>query len=176
MLRKKSWNPYLCGIAAGVIFILSVVLFGQYFGTTTTFSRVGSYFIELMGVQLDGIAFFADNDGNYTYHKLVNFQSTFVIGFFVGGILSARLSRNIKLRWTPDLFKLKFGDNTPLRFAMAFVGGVVIIIGARIADGCTSWYGISSASKLDLAGFVTFISFFIGASVTAHIIYRGIKP
>jgi uncharacterized membrane protein YedE/YeeE len=62
------------------------------------------------------------------------------------------------------------GDETHDR--AAFIGGVVIIFGARLADGCTSGHGISGVLQLAVSSWTFFIVMFASGIVTAFILFR----
>jgi uncharacterized membrane protein YedE/YeeE len=52
------------------------------------------------------------------------------------------------------------------------VGGVVAMIGARLADGCPSGHGLSGLMQLSLSGFSA-LAFFFGTGVlVANLVYR----
>jgi uncharacterized protein len=166
-------SPYFLGSLIGVIFVLSVWSVGGYFGTTTTFSRIGSYFLEIFHIDIKSISFFMIDNFNYTYHKLLSFQTMFVVGLIIGGFIGAVSQKTFKISLEPPkLFQERFGRQIKLRLFLSFIGGAVMIFGARIANGCSSWYGISSFSKLDLVGVGTLCFFFIGAVIINLIIYR----
>ena len=54
---------------------------------------------------------------------------------------------------------------------MAFVGGVVAMFGARLADGCPSGHGLSGTLQLAASGYVALVCFFIGGMVVARLLY-----
>ena len=172
-LQKKVWSPYVAGALTGLLLVFSVWVFSGYFGSTTTFSRVGSFCLDLAGVDLTKVQFFTDYDGLFSFHTLNNFQTTFVLGILIGAFFSSKLSGAFRLTAVPDRFATAIGEKPVVRAIVALIGGFVMIIGARIADGCTSWWGISASSKLDVAGFATVGMFFLFAAITAHLLYRG---
>ncbi len=57
------------------------------------------------------------------------------------------------------------------RWIVAFIGGIVMGIGARWANGCTSGHGISGTLQLAVSSWLAAICFFIGGIVTAILIY-----
>jgi uncharacterized membrane protein YedE/YeeE len=57
---------------------------------------------------------------------------------------------------------------------VAFIGGVVLGIGARWADGCTSGHGISGTLQLVVSSWVAVICFFIGGVATAFLLFYAI--
>ena len=90
---------------------------------------------------------------------------------FAGAFVSAVTSGDFRLQWVPPLWESQFGYSPLVRWAVAFSGGVVLGIGARWADGCTSGHGISGTLQLIVSSWMAAICFFVGGVVIAHIIY-----
>lgn len=66
----------------------------------------------------------------------IDWQWMFVVGIFLGAMISALTSGSFKLQAVPDMWAARFGDSsTARRAAVAFVGGTVAMFGARMADG-----------------------------------------
>jgi uncharacterized membrane protein YedE/YeeE len=62
----------------------------------------------------------------------------------------------------------RFGPSVMKRFVAAFLGGVVIMYGARLAGGCTSGHGISGGLQLALSSWLFLaVMFSTGLGVTA---------
>jgi uncharacterized membrane protein YedE/YeeE len=57
------------------------------------------------------------------------------------------------------------------RAAGAFVGGVIAMMGARMADGCPSGHGLSGMMQLSVSGFVALGLFFGVGVLVAHFVY-----
>lgn len=91
---------------------------------------------------------------------------------FDGGLLGNWLPDcPIRKQWVPDLWEGKFGYSPVIRWAASFSGGVLLGIGARWADGCTSGHGISGTLQLIVSSWIAVLCFFIGGVVIAHMIY-----
>ncbi|KAK3686492.1 hypothetical protein LTR37_019777 [Vermiconidia calcicola] len=58
---------------------------------------------------------------------------------------------------------------SPANAAQAIAGGWAMILGSRIAGGCTSGHGISGLAKFSLASLVTIASLFTAGIATAHV-------
>jgi uncharacterized protein len=71
----------------------------------------------------------------------------------------------------PPLWRWRFGDSTARRFAAAFVGGAVMVLGARIAGGCTSGHGISGTLQLAVQSWTFIILAFASAVATAFLVF-----
>jgi uncharacterized protein len=71
----------------------------------------------------------------------------------------------------PPLWRSRFGGSKLKRFAAAFLGGAIMVFGARIAGGCTSGHGISGTLQLSLQSWSFIILAFVGAVATAMLIF-----
>jgi uncharacterized membrane protein YedE/YeeE len=58
------------------------------------------------------------------------------------------------------------------RAPMAFAGGFVMVLGARIADGCTTGHGISGIAQLAAGSMVAVTAMFVGAIAVALMLKR----
>lgn len=99
----------------------------------------------------------------------------FVVGMFLGGGLSALITRRIRQREAPALppmWKAQFGASSPRRMMHAFIGGALLLFGARLAGGCTSGHMMSGISQLTIGSFVFGISIFVSGIITAHMLYK----
>lgn len=106
----------------------------------------------------------------------VGYGWMFVVGMFIGGGVSAFVTKRIRQRETaalPPMWKAQFGDSPPRRMMHAFAGGAFLLFGARLAGGCTSGHMISGISQLTIGSFVFGISIFVSGIITAHILYRN---
>jgi uncharacterized membrane protein YedE/YeeE len=98
-----------------------------------------------------------------------------VIGMFIGGGISAFITRRFRNRdkqSLPSMWSSEFGDSTPKRLAHAFVGGGLLLFGARLAGGCTSGHVISGISQLTIGSFIFGIAVFASGILTARTLYR----
>jgi hypothetical protein len=105
----------------------------------------------------------------------VDWQMMLVVGIVLGTFLSAWLSKGLRIERVPQLWKARFGDSVMLRYAMAFLGGVILIFGARLAGGCTSGHGISGALQLALSGWTFFMAVFAAGIATAFTLYGKVR-
>jgi len=74
----------------------------------------------------------------------------------------------------PTLWARRFGASPAKRYAGAFFGGLLLMLGARVAGGCTSGHGISGSLQLALSGWVFFASIFASGLATAFLLYKGV--
>lgn len=100
-----------------------------------------------------------------------------VFGMLVGGGLTAALFRDrqpkIDQGSMPAMWVNQFGASRLKRYATAFLGGILLLFGARLAGGCTSGHMISGISQLAVGSFIFGVTTFGVAIATAKILYRG---
>jgi len=96
----------------------------------------------------------------------------FLVGTFVGSLLSVLVSRTFRFENVPATWSQQFGGSTLKRFVAAFIGGIIIMFGARMAGGCTSGHGISGSLQLALSSWTFFLTMFVFGIVTALILFR----
>lgn len=128
--RDALWNPYVSGALAGVLSVASVAFAGKYLGASTTFVRAAGYVEKAFGPErVAQMAYFMKEAPK------IDWQFMFVIGIFIGSFAAAVLSGTFSFRSVPDMWRERFGAGIGKRGAAAFIGGVVAMIGARLADG-----------------------------------------
>jgi len=126
-----GWSPYLAGAISGVVGIFSVWFAGQYFGASTSFVRTAGLIEQLFGPER-----VAQMDYFIKVAPKIDWQWMFVLGIFLGAMISAVTSGSFKLQAVPDMWAERFGTRSTAKRAMvAFVGGIVAMFGARLADG-----------------------------------------
>ena len=81
--------------------------------------------------------------------------------------------RSFKWEAVPPTWAARFGPSIGLRSVMAFLGGIVAMFGARLADGCPSGHGLSGLMQLSISGFVALAMFFGAGVVVARFTYGG---
>lgn len=92
-------------------------------------------------------------------------------GIVVGAFFAALSGGEFHASVIPPLWEAHFGDSVPLRLSVAFVGGVIMAFGARLAGGCTSGHGISGALQLSVGSWIALACFFAGGSLVAQVMY-----
>lgn len=174
---SQSKAPYWAGGAVGLLLTISAAVWGNYFAPVSVYPKIGSMLLHISGNHsMNKMSFFTADHGSNSYHQIFGFQTFFLIGILIGAFFSALFTRNFKLNSeVPELFKLRFGNRKKLRFLLAFIGGVVVSIGAMMATGCNILYGISSFAKFDANGIITFSAFYFGGVIINWLIYRGVK-
>lgn len=126
----SGWNPYLAGALTGLLMVASVWLSGHYFGASTTFVRYAGFLEKLVAPErVAQLPYFA------RFAPTVDWQFMLILGIPLGSFLAAVLFREFRLEAVPPMWAERFGPGAFKRGAVAFLGGVVAMFGARLADG-----------------------------------------
>jgi len=127
---EKGWSPYLAGVLTGLVMVFSVFLSGKYFGVSTSFVVASGMLQNLLAPErLAGMPYFVKTGTSFDW------QWMFVVGIFFGSFLAAKLFADYKWQAVPPMWEARFGPSRAKRGVVAFVGGVVAMFGARLADG-----------------------------------------
>lgn len=170
---RNGWNPYLAGALVGVLAIASAWTTTHwmdkthFLGASTTFVRAAGYLEKAVAPEHVAQAAYYQK----TEPKL-DWQFMLVIGIFIGALAGSLTDRSFKLESVPPIWRQRFGDSVVKRAAGAIGGGIVAMIGARLADGCPSGHGLSGGMQLSISGLVAIGLFFATGILTAHFIYR----
>jgi hypothetical protein len=96
-----------------------------------------------------------------------------VLGIFIGAYASAKLSGRANKRWLPETqWPARFGARRAPRLAVAFLGALLVQVGAGIAGGCTSGLAISGGALMAPAAFLFMAGMFGAGIPTAWLWYR----
>jgi hypothetical protein len=165
--QMKRWSPYAAGIGIGVLSWLVFLLSDNTLGASGSYAKTAGMLEKfLRGPKVEERAYYRENPPEIGWGWML------LAGLVIGAFLSAYLSGDFRLGMIPPMWKDRIGTDVLLRWLTAFAGGVLLGIGSRWADGCTSGLGISGTLQLVVSSWVAVICFFIGGVVTALIIYH----
>lgn len=166
--RGIFWNPYVVGAGIGILSWLAFAIVAKPIGMSTAISAAsGAVATPVMGP--DAVAanpYWAKHLPKWDYGML------FLIGTFLGALLSALVSRTFRIESVPTVWRERFGPSPAKRYLAAFAGGILALYGARMAGGCTSGHGISGSLQLALSSWTFFLTMFAAGVATAWILFR----
>ena len=165
-LTLKLWSPYWVGIGIGILSWFTFLLSDKPIGCSTAFTRTSGMLEQaLTGKSVTNQPYYQK------FPAKIDWEWMFVFGIIIGSFFSAVFSGNFQLNWLPDLWMARFGMEVFPRILTAFLGGILLGIGARWAGGCTSGHGISGTLQLAVSSWIAAILFFVSGILTAHLIY-----
>jgi hypothetical protein len=163
---KPYWNPYVAGVVLGLVLLATYVVAGRGLGATGAFSALVAAIAQAVAPEAaQANAVHARYLGEGA--PLLDFLPMLVLGVLAGGWLSARWAGRVRMRLDrgPSI-----GDAP--RLAMAFAGGAVVAVGAKIALGCTSGQALSGAAILNVGSLVFMVAMFAAGYAVAFAVRR----
>lgn len=161
----KRWSPYVVGVGIGILSWLAFLLSDKPLGVSTAYARTSGMIEQAFrGESVREKEYYQE------YAPKIDWEWMLVAGLFAGALLSARLSGDFRLEMVPPLWEETFGHHPIARWVVSLAGGMILGIGARWADGCTSGHGISGTLQLVVSSWVAVGCFFIGGVATALLI------
>lgn len=166
-LAGGQWSPYLVGLCIGLLTLMTLKFSDQPVGASSAYATVAGMFGKLFApIHTMKLEYFRENKPTF------NWELVFVIFIILGSFIAAWTGGEFTLRFVPELWEKKFGENSTLSYALSgFVGGLLMAFGARLAGGCTSGHGISGTSQLSVASWITLITLFLSGVLFIHLIY-----
>ena len=187
------WNWKMGGLMLGLSFFLAVALI-KPIGVSTQFviaDGVMAAAIKPSVVQKDEKAksgysstnaYLNKSGGKYakSVAKPLNYSFVFVLSMFLGGLLGRLFTKNKQnnpiVLQIPVVHTRRFGNNSILRYSLCFIGGVIVLWGARLAGGCTSGHMMSGIMQTSVSGYLFAGATFLVAIPTALLIYQRREP
>jgi uncharacterized membrane protein YedE/YeeE len=167
------WRPYAAGALLGLVAIASAWATNRwlgktnYLGASTTFVRAAGLLEQ--AIVPDHVA----QNAYFAKEKVrIDWQFMLIVGVFWGALIGAVADRSFRWEAVPPLWRERFGPSIGKRAVAALLGGVLMMLGARMADGCTSGNGLSGLMQLSASSFVVLPIFFGTGVLTAMILYR----
>jgi hypothetical protein len=187
-ILQRQWNWRVSGVALGVVFLLAVALV-KPIGVSTQFVifdgilwNAFSNDIVVEDTNSEGSysspnAYFNKSGGKYakSVAKPLNYSFVFVVAMILGGFLAGKLQATKASKESstiPPVWRERFGGSSFKRHVTAFIGGVLVLIGARLAGGCTSGHMMSGMMQTSLSGYLFALGAFIVAVPVALSMYK----
>lgn len=165
---QPYWNPYLAGIGLGLVLLAAYVVMGRGLGASGAFSSLVATATDIVApAHARGNAFFAEYLGDGSKNPLMDWLVFEIVGVFVGGFVSGTLAGRVRRR-------IEHGPATSggIRLLLAFIGGVMIGFGAKLARGCMSGQALTGGAVLGVGSWATMMAIFGGAYALAYFVRR----
>ncbi len=161
-------NPYLAGIGLGLVLLAAFVVMGRGLGASGAFTATVAW--GLSAVAPDWVAgneFLEPYIGDGATHPLKTWLVFEVVGVFVGALLSGLLAGRVRIM-------VEKGPRVSrgLRLALAFLGGMLMAVGADLARGCTSGQALTGGALLNAGSWAFMLCVFGGAYAVAYFVRK----
>lgn len=137
--EKPFWNPYLAGVALGLVLLASFLVMGHGLGASGAATRFGNAIASSSTAPLEDWLVFE------------------VFGVFLGGLIGAYTAGRLRLH-------VIRAANTSIakRLTFAFGGGLLMGLAARAARGCTSGQALSGGAAMSVGAWIFMLAVFGG--------------
>lgn len=162
---RPFWHPLAAGILLGVALLLTFLVTGHGLGASGFFTRLTFAVADWLAPEAA-----AANEYLRPYlggGALAGWITWEVVGLFLGGLIGSLWSGRFRIGVEKGP-----GQSRGRRLAWAFVGGVIVGFGSRLARGCTSGLGLSGSAVLAVGGFVFLIGFLLAGFVVMQLIRK----
>jgi formate dehydrogenase gamma subunit len=161
------WPPYAAGFGLGLTLLATFLVIGEGLGASGGFTRWVAWALSLVA---PGWASVHSYWGRYVQPGqpvLFDFLVFELIGVAIGGFVSGWLAGRIQV-------KVERGPRATARqrLLLAFVGGAVSGVGARLARGCTSGLALSGGAVLSVGAFLFMLPVFAAGFIGAYFLRR----
>ena len=169
-LTMKSWSPYVVGVGIGVLSWLTFATANKPIGITTAFEYSAALTEQAAAPQVTQP--YLDAKAKDNKSPKIDWEWMLVLGVLIGAYASSKMSGDrAPEERVPPLWRSRFGGSRGVRYAGAFFGGLVMMLGARIAQGCTSGHAISGVLQLALSSWIFAPVMGIAGMAVAFLIY-----
>ena len=156
--RLPRWATL--GVLFGLLSAASIALVGPI-GVSGTYPRFVGSVLRYVSPE-----YAAANPYLVKMGSVVTPETMLVLGLLIGGFLASRLGR---ARANPVELVHAGETTTARRYRDAFIGGFLILFGARLAGGCTSGHIISGMTQLAVSSTIFAAAVFAGGMGVARL-------
>lgn len=170
-LQKDLWSPEVAGVGLGLVYVLALLLSQRAPGVSGTFFNVAAIVGKPLTAGDPANQFFVTIFPPVT--ETIGWQFWMVVGLFFGALASVLIGGRFKLTLIPvEQWRDVFGGAVWKRWAIAFIGGIILQIGAGLAGGCTSGLALAGGVQLSPAAFLFIPGIFISGAIVQLLVYR----
>jgi uncharacterized membrane protein YedE/YeeE len=163
----EYWNPYVAGTLLGVLLFLSFFITGHGLGSSGGVNRIAVAVEDVIAPEhVDRVPYIAEMAGG-DRDPLEHWAVWEVAGILLGGFASGMLHRRVRVETYhgPRI-------SPRARWGYAFVGGLLMGYGARLARGCTSGQALSGGAVLSVGSWAFMLAIFAGGYGLAWFVRR----
>ncbi len=161
--KRLGWIPG--GILLALLLWFTFSTFGadRPIGASTGIAYMGAW---LFGLQTSEYGKHIANSGSW--------ETFFLIGVLIGGFFtSVFITKTFKFRVLPPLWKKHKNSSPASRLIWSFIGGFLVVFGARMAGGCTSGHFLSGASQTAVSGLIFGGVVIVVLLITGRLFYKN---
>lgn len=167
-LTEKAWSPYAAGVVIGLLQIPTFLLMDTALGASSSYVTVAAHIASVFDPGVEKVKYLA----SHMWGAKNWWQVAIVVGIALGAFVSIKLSGARRQTISPVWARATGTTSLWTRAPVAFLGGFIMLFGARIAGGCTSGHGISGIAQLSAGSTLAVAAMFAGGIATAMMFRR----
>jgi hypothetical protein len=160
-------HPYLGGALLGVVLFTAFFLTGNGLGASGGLNRIIVFLEDLIAPgHIDQVSYLITMAGG-ELNALDNWIVPMIVGTLIGGFVSGWINGRLKIETNkgPRI-------TVKSRWVYAFVGGIFMGYGARVARGCTSGQALSGGAVLSVGSWFFMFAVFAGGYALAYFVRK----
>jgi len=161
MEKTKNFKWLYTGILLAVLNGVVFAKFNRLIGASGTYPYLA-----------DLLAGATNNDYFLKIQKSGNWEVIFLSGAFLAGLIISLIKKDFKITLIHSQWEKYKGKSKIKRVVWSFIGGFLIIFGARIAGGCTSGHVISGGMQLAVSSLLFAVFVFAALLLTGKLFYK----
>lgn len=161
--NKKNYNWLFAGIGLAILncIVFLTAVFDRQIGASTTYPYVGDLLTGL-----------TQNDYFASTVKPGQWELIFLAGSVLSGLVISLIRKDFKIQLIHTGWAKTEGSSPVKRIVWAFIGGFIMLIGARMAGGCTSGHVISGGMQIAASSLLFGAFVFAGLLITGKLFYK----
>jgi len=160
-------NPYLAGIALGLVLLSAFLIMGNGLGASGAANRMGIAAVDVVAPGHVEANSYMKRAMQGVRGPLDNWFVFEVLGVFLGGAVSAYAAGRMR-RGVIRGPRIGIGP----RLLAALGGGVLMGMAARMARGCTSGQALTGGALLSVGAWVFMLAVFAGGYAMAYFVRK----
>lgn len=169
MTARSPWNPYVAGVALGLVLLAAYLSMGFGIGASSATTRLAVGATQLVApAAVAENAYFAQQ-GMIGASILEDWMVFEVFGVLLGGIVGAYSAGRLK---AGAIIGAREDWPAWKRLGLALLGGIIMGVAARLARGCTSGQALTGGALLSVGSWIFMLSVFAGGYLTVPFVKR----
>ena len=161
--KKQNYNWLYAGIGLAVLncIVFLTAVSDRPIGASTTYPYVGDI---LSGLTINNYFTAIEKPGTW--------ELIFLTGAMLSGLAGSLIRKDFKIQLIHSGWSKTQGTSKSKRIIWAFIGGFIMLIGARMAGGCTSGHVISGGMQIAVSSLLFGALVFAGLLITGKYFYQ----
>ncbi len=182
-VKQRYWDWKVGGSVLGLVLLLAVFLV-KPIGVSTQYVIFDGIVWNQLSPELikedsnaksgysSSNAYLNKSGGKYAKNVAnpLNYGFVFMLSMFLGGFIAKRVSAAAEKKQPKE--KVYKQIPTMRYYMLVFIGGIITLIGARMAGGCTSGHMVSGVMQTSVSGFLFVFAAFSTAVPISWFLYK----